>query len=161
MEPEIRIRPYEDNDAEDFAKIHHDAVHNAASQYYPDDILKEWSPEIDSARLEKIRKSAESEIRVMAEIGKKVVGFGCLVPESNELRACYVSIKYHRRGIGKRIVERLEKIARGKGVLFLQTYSSINAKEFYESCGYCVIEKGVHTLSSGKKMDCFVMKKDL
>lgn len=153
------IRAYTDQDAEGFAAAHYAAVHQTAAPFYDQSVLDAWSPPIDEDRLNKIRASAANEVRVIAELDGAIAGFGCLVPENNELRACYVSPLYGRQGIGHKIVEKLEGLAKEHKCVFLWLVASLNAKAFYEDCGYKVLEKSTHTFENGAVIDCYKMEK--
>ena len=156
----VVIRNYQNDDLKAFADIHYYAVHKGSKNFYPKEILNEWSPKVTSKRLENIKESETTEIRIIAEIEGKPVGLGCIVPKYNELRACYVKTNYSKLGIGRRIVNELETIAKSHHLKYLELDASINAKEFYQKCGYQIIEKSFHELKSGLKMECYKMRKE-
>lgn len=155
------IRPIKDGDAKEVLELHYTSVHKSAAPNYSTDILDEWSPKPDQDRVKTFLENPDNEIRVVALDDKRIVGFGCLVLSLNELRACYVLPEASRRGVGKDIVEYIENIARNNNLKFLNLDSSVTAKKFYEKCGYLVLKRKKHILSSGKEMDCFKMHKAL
>ncbi len=157
----IAIREAREHDAKSLLEVHYDAVHNIASSDYSDEIVNQWSLPIDDKRIGDFLKNPDNEIRLVAEVEDKIVGFGALVIEKNELRACYVSSKTARKGIGNALVEEIEKIAQEKGLTYLQLDSSLTAEQFYKSCGYKVIERGNHTMRNGMVMASVKMRKDL
>lgn len=59
------------------------------------------------------------------------------------------------------ILQALENIARAAGCPSLTFDSSITAEPFYLRHGYSVVSRGEHTLSSGGKMACVRLTKQL
>ena len=66
-----------------------------------------------------------------------------------------------RQGVGRRIVDEIERTARDDGIDSLWLDSSLTAAPFYERLGYIAIEPGVHILGSGQPMACIKMRKNL
>ena len=98
---------------------------------------------------------------MVAETRGTLVGFGAIVPENNELRACYVSSKATCRGVGRALVEELENIARDCGLDHLWLDSSVTAEGFYRRLGYGALKRGKHWLRDGMSMDCVSMRKKM
>lgn len=157
----LTIRPYTKDDAKVFADIHYASVHTIGVNHYIQEILDEWSPTVNEERIEHIEAFASKEIRVMADYDKKTVGLGVVVPEKSLLGACYVHPDFSGKGIGKAIMNELEKIANSHSINYLEMDASINSKNFYERCGYQTVIKSTYTLKSGLQMDCYKMKKEL
>lgn len=111
--------------------------------------------------VEAAASNLDGEIRVAAFVDGRIIGFGAVVPEMHELRACYVLREACRRGVGAAIVKRLEEIARESGALFLTLDASLNAISFYAGLGYESIGRGEHVLSGGVAMPCETMRKIL
>jgi putative acetyltransferase len=160
---DLNIRPAIVADAKAIIDLHFAAVHQSASGFYPPEVLNSWSTQPDETRYEHIRGSIEKgeELLVVAEDASGVIGFGSIVPLSQELRAVYVHPRAGRRGVGSAILSRLEQLALDRGVLQLQLDASINAEAFYTRAGYEVLERGFHRLRSGREMACLKMKKSL
>jgi putative acetyltransferase len=89
--PTITVRIAGPDDAEAIASIHYDAVHATAAADYPPAVIAQWARPIDAERIAEFRRSHEDEIRVVAEMDGVMIGFGAVVLDRNELRACYVS----------------------------------------------------------------------
>jgi GNAT superfamily N-acetyltransferase len=77
----------------------------------------------------------EANCVVVVEIDASIVGVG-LLRRSGEIGLCYVEPGRERRGVGRAIVHALEDRARLWGVARLRLQSSVNARSFYERCGY-------------------------
>lgn len=163
--PKLTIRVARDEDAEAILQIHYAAVHEFGLRCYTQEILDEWSSEVNSIRIEKLRRTMienpEGELWIVAESNEQIVGFGSIVPLNNELRACYVSPASTGKGVGQAILKELESQALKRGVDFLQADASLNAEGFYVRNGYSIASRGQHLLRSGRKMDCVLMRKYL
>lgn len=160
----IVVREAKLEDAELIVRAHYSAVHTTAKGHYAQSILDEWSPSVTPERIgkfENLIKNPEGEIILVAELDGKVVGFGSIVPNKNELRALYVSADVNSKGAGSALIEHLESKARQLDMAELNLDSSITAEAFYVKHGYEIVRHGKHPLRSGNLMDCVVMKKVL
>ena len=155
------IRDYNVDDAEDVLECHYSAVHGLGIRDYSQEVCEIWSPEISENRLEHFLQNDGESLRFVVESNSKIIGFAEYVPESNELRACYVHFNHIGKGIGKKLLNHLEQNAKDKGVTELQADSSLTALSFYKAMGYETIAEGVHTLRDGSKMKCVYIKKRL
>ena len=72
-----------------------------------------------------------------------VKGVG-LIEKSGDLRLCYVHPDHQRRGLGRAIVDELEKQATRWGLCEIRLTSSANAKTFYERHGYVSAGQPIH-----------------
>ncbi len=157
---EIVIRKFKEPDAKALLEVHRASVQKTAAQDYTPDILEEWSPIVDEKRIEKFLRENSADVRVVAEVDGRIVGFGELVTTENLLGACYVHPEYGGKGVGKKILSKLEEIAREKGLTSLFMDSSLTAERFYNTHGYKTLEYAEHALRSGRKMACVKMRKD-
>ena len=154
-----RMRP---QDARSFLEVHHAAVRGLAAADYPPDVIDAWAPlPISDEAVDRIAAASPEQIRLVAEIGGEIVGIGEIVPDLNELRACYVVPKVARKGVGSALVREIEQIARERGLPHLQLDASLTSEPFYLSLGYTLRERGEHVLSSGLTMVCVKMAKRL
>lgn len=93
-----------------------------------------------------------------------VAGFGALDVDSGEVTALYVSPTYAGEGVGRRLLEHLERDAREHGVDAVEVTSSRNAVGFYEHHDFAVTgEATVETTGNGDTvaLDVRVMEKSL
>ena len=97
----------------------------------------------------------------MAEENGALLGFGVLDLSESLINATYVSPKVTRRGVGRRLVQTMETIARRQGVTRLHLSSTLNAVPFYESLGYLQEGRSSNRLPTGVELPCIVMAKDL
>jgi GNAT superfamily N-acetyltransferase len=66
-----------------------------------------------------------------------------------------------RRGVGTRILRRLERLAREVGAAELHLDASVNAERFYRAHGYAAEGRDEHELWTGRRMACVRMRKHL
>jgi putative acetyltransferase len=157
----IHVRHAVIADAEAVVAIHHAAVHETAGPYYTPDVLEAWAVKPTTASCERVRGEISDErmIVLVAEIGRRVIGFGMAVPANKELRAIYVHPDSGRKGVGAAILGRLEELAIARNVDRLHLDASVNAEAFYARHGYEEVERTVHRLRSGQEMACIRMTK--
>jgi putative acetyltransferase len=163
MNDQVRIETAEEQDIAAIMEIHYAAVHQTAQSFYPEDVINSWSPPMDNDRMNRTKQAIENpdEWLLVAKQNTLIVGFGCITPKDNQLRALYVHPSFGRRGIGARILTALEHEARSLGLRYLQMNASINAEAFYRKHGFEIIEYATHQFESGQEMACVKMRKAL
>ena len=157
MNKRICIRSAKKEEWESILKIQRRAIHEIACADYPPAILDLWGTPLNRntiswERTNFDRKSEQGVFTIVAEISGTIAGFGEVIPKENLLLAVYINPDFKRQGVGTAIVLELEEIAKKQGADFLQMDASLTAENFYISCGYQVIERGFHTISSTEKM---------
>ena len=74
---------------------------------------------------------------IVAEVDDRVVGFGTVDLQANEqIRQLYVDPAFQGKGIGGRILTRLEEIAQTGGLDRLTLHATPGAVAFYQRAGY-------------------------
>jgi putative acetyltransferase len=158
------IRKATEKDAAAIIQLHFDAVHVTAAADYDQAILDDWSRPLTGrldAMKNQLRVNAEQTEMFVCEIDGQAVGFGELAPRTNEVRAVYVGPSASRKGVGKKLLQELEKAAHSHGLTELWLDSSLTAVPFYSSQGFVGTVESEHTLRSGRKMRCVKMQKKL
>lgn len=56
------------------------------------------------------------------------------------MRKVFVDPKCRRAGIGRRLIEQVERTAIGRGVDVLHVQATINAADFYARMGFCIVD---------------------
>jgi putative acetyltransferase len=154
------IREMRQEDALAFLEVHHAAVRDLASKDYSREVIEAWAPmPISHHHVAGVQLNPDGEYRLVAEIDGRVVGIGCIVAQTNELRACYVAPSACRRGVGTALLRQIELAAREQGCTYLEADSSLTAEPFYSSNGYHVRERAEHVLQNGQRMACIKMRK--
>ena len=97
----------------------------------------------------------------IATVGDAVVGTGMIDRSTGRLDAIMVRPDMTRHGIGKQMMSFLEDIARTAGLTELMLDSTLNAAEFYRSCGFVGDAIGKYQSPRGITLDCVPMTKVL
>ena len=158
----VVLRPIIPEDARGALEVHHSAVRVIAASDYSTEVVEQWArmPITDEA-VARFNANPEDELRFVAELHGKIVGFAAIVVLKDELRACYVAPSVARQGVGRVLIEQLEQTARERGLRELQLDSSVTAHAFYTAMGYETVAWGEHVLGSGVSMPCVFMRKTL
>jgi putative acetyltransferase len=90
-----------------------------------------WARQLTPAGME--RKLREFEIWI-AELGDVIAGWGAI--RGDILEGLYTAPEYAGQGVGAALLERLEALMRGRGVVAVHAEASSNAKAFYLRRGY-------------------------
>ena len=154
----VVVRPIRLTEAATFLQIHHRAVRGLAAAHYPSPVIEAWTAPLSE---ERFLANPDQEIRLIADLDGEAVGYGALVLETGEVRACYVVPEAARKGVGTALVRELERIAIQHGVARLDLLSSVNAEPFYAALGYESTEATDHVLRSGQVMAAVKMSKTL
>jgi putative acetyltransferase len=154
-----RLRPEE---TRALLEVHHAAVRGIAATDYPPEVVEAWAPmPVTDNVVADVLVNRDNEIRLAAVVEDEIVGIAAVIPQRCELRACYVTPRAARRGVGTMLVREMERTARQHHAAFLELDSSLTAEQFYLGLGYVVRERGTHALGSGQLMACIKMRKDL
>lgn len=152
---EITLRPA---NKEDFAKIwevRSKAIKGISTQYYTQNEIDAWyNNEVPPDFKELITKIDW----LVATLKNEIVGTGFLDADKAEIGAIFVDPKYQRNGIGFKILNEIEEIAKKKKVSTLVLDATLSAVDFYKAAGYetterskCVLGKLVLTSCKMKK----------
>ncbi|QCF27156.1 GNAT family N-acetyltransferase [Hydrocarboniclastica marina] len=133
------IRNAQPADAGDISRVIIAALRQTNGQDYPQDIIqrieKSFSPDGIS------RLMSERKVFV-AVIGGDVVGTASL--DGQVVRSVFVAPGKQKQGIGKRLMDAVERAARDAGMQILSVPSSITAEAFYARLGFIPISERYH-----------------
>ena len=141
-----KIRKACADDAAAAWEIRNAAILSQCKGHYPPESLAIWT---NGAINEEFIRFVVEHFYV-ATVGDAVVGTGLIDRNTGHLDAIMVRPDMMRRGIGKQMVSFLEDIGRAAGLTELTLDSTLNAAEFYRSCGYVGEAIGIVPRSLGK-----------
>jgi GNAT superfamily N-acetyltransferase len=96
---------------------------------------------------------------LVAESGGRVIGFGTIdITAREQIKQLYVADPYQGRGVGAKILGRLEEIAKSRGMTALTLHATPSAVAFYQHAGYTPI---ANTADSEHDHDGVMMSKGL
>ncbi len=136
----MKTRLYVPSDLETVMQLFYDNIHTVCVNDYTREQLDAWAPS-DPDVLRWSNALNKNHTLVVEQDGE-IIGFGDM-GETGYLDRLYVHKDYLRKGVASLIVEQLEKYAKAKGIVFINTAASITAKPFFEHSGYVVLEEQV------------------
>lgn len=169
----IRYRIADSRDAEKLLRTRYKAVVKSGKDIYPKDVLMAWAPKIN---IESILAETEAlknpdRITIVAEEcvdnittgGRysKMIGLATLIVSTASVMQCYVLADYGKRGIGNELMDRLEAVARERGIKKLTISSSLMAVEFQKRRGFVPLHSYEYDLGNGLSLTCYMMEKEL
>jgi len=154
----MKIRRVTPKDLPEVAAVHRASILDLCAAHYSTAELSLWTGALRPDRYAAMLVGREF---FVAEEDNAILGFGILDLSQSLINATYVSPMAVRRGVGRRLVEAMEELARQAGVSRLHLNSTLNAVPFYERLGYVRHEASYNRLSTGAELPCFVMTKGL
>ena len=151
----MKIRKFQYKDAKEVCEIIKRCDTEIASKDYPKKIIEWW---ISKTTPERILKNSKIRECFVAVDGKKVVGYEDL--EKNEMKRLHITPEFQRKGIGTKLINKIEKFAIKKKIPKLILESTINAEKFYNKCGFKKIEIK-NCEYDGEKFKLILMEKEL
>lgn len=148
------IRKFRKEDARQVCNLLRKSQREVLSNHYRKEVIDMFCKRITQKRM--IERAKEQEIFVAAE-GKIVLGVNGL--SGNEVRRFHVLPSYHGKGIGRRLMENIERIARTRGIKKLIVKSSINAEGFYKKMGFKRVRKTMEVLDNIRFPEILMEKK--
>lgn len=150
----MRIRKYTKQDCLETMQLFYDTVHHINIKDYTKEQTDAWAPV--SRDKESWHVSFINHYSLVIEEDGKILAFGD-IDDSGYLDRFYVHYLYNGQGIGKVLLENLEKhIPCGK----ITTHASITAQPFFEHFGYRTIKRQTVECRS-VKMDNYIMEKEI
>lgn len=157
----ITVRPLRADEGCTYLDVVNSAIRGLAVGHYPSDTIEGWVVPVTDETVRDLMLNTDHESRLVAEFDGKPAGIGALILERSELRACYVSPRFARRGCGSALVHEIERLARENGLTCLELAASLNAEPFYAAHGYEVRERSDVVLRNGHRMAAVWMTKNL
>jgi len=135
------VRRYRDDDLESVVGLFTDTVRHVNIRDYSSEQVAVWAPEPPD--LVRWRERLANLSLWVAESDRRIIGF-CGLDACGHVDLLYVDYRFQRRGVARRLYQRLETAARRRGLRRLFTEASITARPFFESMGFrCLREQRV------------------
>lgn len=154
----VSIRPATQADKDAMYRVHVDAISVLARKAYAEEELRAWT---DRLTPDSYADVIVSRVVLVAEANGEVVGFCQFDPETGEVEATLVDPRYANAGVGSRLLEAVEQIARDRSLKLLHLASSLNAEPFYRKHGFAVKRRAVFPFAKELPIDCMIMTKRL
>lgn len=144
-------------DAATIWAIHTRAIRETASSHYAPESIAAWSGRTTPASY--LVPIATQVVLVACNDTGRIAGFAELDPAEGLVKACYVDPDFDRRGVGRALMQAVERAAREHGRSALTLDASINALPFYRALGWQRECSTRHELAPGAWLDCAIMTK--
>jgi len=156
----ISIRSMTRADRDAIISIHRLSIFGLCGDHYSEREMKAWTnfltPELFDAGM-----NDTSNVGVVAMEADTLIGYGFINADAQELRGLYILPAHVKKGVGTRIVVRLEDAARDKGIRRLFLNATQNAVAFYEKMGFMKTGTVYHRLDDAISLPCVRMEKQL
>jgi ribosomal protein S18 acetylase RimI-like enzyme len=140
----MEIRKFRPVDAAEVSEVICRALALINIKDYPEDNIK---PLIVYFSPETILKLAQARHMLVATIDSKIVGTGSLYEDT--IYSLFVDPDHITKGIGRKLMQKLEELAKNNHIALLKVPSSLTAIEFYIKLGF-VKEKEILNPKSGR-----------
>ena len=148
----LRIRGFQYEDAQKVSYLIRKALTDVNSRDYPQDVIQFM---VESYSPRRIIEKSSNRLTYVAVDYDQILGTVSL--EDNIISALFVNPRFHRRGIGTKLMMHVESVTRKRGHRSVRLGSSITAYEFYKKRGYIAIGE-----EYSEKLGKFIMmEKDL
>ena len=127
----IEIRKFKEEDALEVSNLVRKTLSEENSKFYPDSVIEHMCNEFSPKFM--IGLSKEREFFLAIE-NSKIIGTITLIKDY--VGTVFVNPDYHFKGIGEKLMETIENLAKERKIENLRLNSSINAVDFYEKLGY-------------------------
>ena len=132
-------------------------MHAACVRHYPEATLCAW---VDGAPSDAWAAIVERGFYLALD-NDCPVGTGMLTVESGQVDAIFVQPSHMGRGIGRRMLEYLEALARESGLVDLRLDATLNAAPFYREHGWVGDSVSTYRSPRGLELACIPMTKRL
>jgi putative acetyltransferase len=134
---EVTIRRYKLEDAEDLANIYYNTIHRINSKHYTQEQVDAWAPET-SLNAKRWAEKFERTQPFVAVADESIVGFAEFEPDGH-IDCFYCHHDWIGKGVGSKLMQAIEELARTQGIKRIFSEVSITAKPFFERCGFHVL----------------------
>jgi GNAT superfamily N-acetyltransferase len=153
--PEIRKAIYAD--AGTAWEIRAGAVMTQCHEFYPRNKLEAWvAGEPSTAWM----RMVEERLYVAEEAGR-VIATGMIDSVSGKVDAIFVAPDYMGKGVGRAMMDFLERMAREHGLRQMHLEATLNAAPFYRRHGFTGEEISLYRSPRGLEMECIRMVRTL
>ncbi len=138
----IELRRARVDDASEMARIQVAATRSQAGDYYSEEQIEQLAPsDHGSENIDHAVFDDDDYYTIIAEDDDEIVGFSIVHLDERYLSGIFIDPNYTGNGIGKNLIENVEKRSRRENIQSLETYAALNAVGFYESCGFEIKEE--------------------
>lgn len=153
----VSIRKAEFEDREEIANVHKASIRHLCSEHYTETQISAWVGLLEPSVYDSAIDSKCFLVACNSE--GRIIGLGMLDLKTADVNAVYVLPEAAGQGIGSSLLSKLEKAALKACIVKLRVFATVNAKGFYEKCGYVECGEACHELPGGVLLKCVEMEK--
>ena len=155
----MRIRKAIAPDAQAVFDLRNSSIRSLCKGFYPDDLLVQWT---DGTEPTAGFTEFVSQLMYVVESGGAIVACGAIDLADGKLDAVFVEPQYKNNGIGRKLMQFLERIAKEDGAKWpLHLDATLNAAPFYRKLGFVGDTPSQYHSPRGFALDCIRMEKAL
>jgi putative acetyltransferase len=145
-------------DADSIKKLHKETIRKVNSKDYNKEQIKIW---VRRNTKKHFSDSIEKRNIFFVALEKnKLLGYASLSLSKHKVQGLYVKHDFNGKGIGSKLLNKIEDYAKKYGLKLLELESTITAFNFYKHKGYKKI-KVINASFDDVKIPCILMKKVL
>jgi GNAT superfamily N-acetyltransferase len=161
----FEIKRAEPLDVEEIALAHRDSIQSIGPAFYSPEIVAHWQEAIDGQLYLKAMDAGEVFFIAVGEVDgrRAVIGFAsdyCIEGRKHGT-SVYVRGRSARQGVGSALLARAEVHAVSHGATSIEIESSLAGVAFYQAKGFVEVGSGETRLTTGRSMECVILRKDL
>jgi len=153
---QILVREFRLLDLESVKELINRTIDACYNGYYCDEVMKYFDMYNWYGNILKVARDGYI---IVAEMQGKIVGTGSII--GDVVLRVFIDPACQRQGLGKMIMNELERQAAANGVQVVQLRALENARKFYESLGYVTSAKGSVAVDNGRCLEYYQMEKKL
>jgi len=142
--PKLALRPFLAEDTALLREIFRDSIEELTGDDYSDAQREAWASVADDEKA--FGKDLAGQLTLIATLEGSPVGFASLEGK-DKIGMLYVHPAVAGQGVGRMLVDALEKLAGGRGVAKLKVDASDSARGFFEKRGYVAQQRNSISLA--------------
>lgn len=157
---DVQLRSMLPNDVDAIIDVHKKSIYALCKDFYTVEQIEIWTSMFNSKIFNEGMKNPNN-IGLVAVKDDKIVGYGFFNNQDKEVKGIYLIPDVAHKGVGYKILSKLESIAKEYGLDEFVLNSTLNAVAFYEKCGFRKICDELFELTDDCTLPCVHMNKKL
>jgi GNAT superfamily N-acetyltransferase len=152
----VLIRDYGKKDLENLEYAVHRTIKESYDEAYPPEAIKYF---LELHSKENMQRDIPNGRTVILELKDKIIATGSIVKD--EIKRVFILPEYQGKGLGRKIMEKLEGIALANGIRKVKLCASLPSKDFYLALGYKILRFTYLPVENDRKLEYYDMEKQI
>lgn len=161
----FEIRRADSFDVDEIALAHRDSIQSIGPAFYSPEVVEFWQEAIRGELYLKAMEAGEAFFIAVgeADASRAVLGFASdyCIEGPKHGTSVYVRGRATRHRVGSALFARAEAHAVSNGATSIEIEASLAGVAFYKANGFIEMGRGETRLTTGRSMECVLMRKDL